>query len=167
MQKQLNVNAIIANDFFRVVNKGDIQAVKKMENRIGLDVQYQVEAESGQNSIFYAVSCPDEQKAVKMTKWLATKGCKIAMIDNIGQTALFYAARDGRLSLTQCLIELSVDINQVDAYGQTAFFYACREGNFEICRLLAECGTDVDLEDTTAGETPLYYAIKNSKKQIV
>ena len=39
------------------------------------------------------------------------------MIDNIGQTALFYAARDGRLSLTQCLIELSVDINQVDAYG--------------------------------------------------
>ena len=41
------MNATIANDFFSVVTKGDIQAVKKMENRIGLDVQYQVEAESG------------------------------------------------------------------------------------------------------------------------
>ena len=84
MQKQLNVNETIANDFFSCVAKGDIQAVKKMENRIGLDVQYQVEAESGLNAIFYAVLCPDEIKAIKMTKWLATKGCKISLIDNIG-----------------------------------------------------------------------------------
>ena len=47
MQKQLNINANIVNDFFSVVAKGDIAAVKKLENRIGLDVQYQIEAESG------------------------------------------------------------------------------------------------------------------------
>ena len=102
-----------------------------------------------------------------MTKWLASKGCKITLIDNLGQSCLFYVARDGRLALAQCLIELSVYINHVDTFGQTAFFYACREGHLDICRLLAECGCYVDLEDTTAGETPLFYAIKNSKKAVV
>ena len=102
-----------------------------------------------------------------MTRWLASKGCKIELIDNLGQSCLFYAARDGRLTLAQCLIELNVDINSVDCFGQTAFFYACREGHLEICRLLAECGIDVDQVDETAGETPIYYAIKNSKKAIV
>ena len=33
--------------------------------------------------------------------------------------------------------------------------------------MLADCGIDVDLEDTTGGETPLYYAIKNQKKEVV
>ena len=102
-----------------------------------------------------------------MTKWLAAKGCKIPLIDNLGQSCLFYVARDGCNALAECLIELSVDINSVDTYGQTAFFYACREGHLEICRLLSECGTEVDLSDTTAGETPLYYAIKNNQKHIV
>ena len=71
-----------------------------MENRIGLDVQYQVDADSGQNAVFYAVLCEDEQKAITMTKWLASKGCKIPLIDSIGQSCLFYAVRDGKLALT-------------------------------------------------------------------
>lgn len=84
LQKQLNVNVTIANDFFQVVAKGDISAVTKMERRIGLDVQYQVDAESGQNATFYAVLCEDETKAITMVKWLASKGCRIPMIDAIG-----------------------------------------------------------------------------------
>lgn len=36
-----------------------------------------------------------------------------------------------------------------------------------MCRLLADCGSDVDLQDTTAGETPLYYAIRNNHWHIV
>ena len=144
LQRQLNVNANIANDFFSVVEKGDIQAVKMKEGRIGLDVQYQVDA-YGKNAIFAAVACPDEHKAIKMTNWLASKGCKITLIDNLGQSCLFYVARDGKLALARCLIELSVDINHTDTYGQTAFFYACREGHLDICKLLADCGTDVDL----------------------
>ena len=40
MQQQLGVNATIARLFFDCVLKGDIDAVKKQENRMGLDVQY-------------------------------------------------------------------------------------------------------------------------------
>ena len=61
--------------------------------------------------------CCDEAKAIGMVKWLATKGCKIPLVDNLGQTCLFYVARDGNVPLTQCLIDLNVDINQVDTYG--------------------------------------------------
>ena len=139
-----------------------------MEKRIGLSVHYQEDTESGQNASFYAVMCKDENKAIKMTKWLASQGCNLHLIDKIGQSCLFYVARDGRLNLAKYLIDQAkVDINSVDTFGQTAFFYACREGHLEVCRLLADCGTDVDLQDTTAGETPLYYAIKNNHIKIV
>ena len=33
--------------------------------------------------------------------------------------------------------------------------------------MIAECGADVDLVDSTAGETPLYYAIRSSSKTLV
>ena len=45
MQQQLGVNATIARLFFDCVLKGDIDAVKKQENRMGLDVQYQIDGE--------------------------------------------------------------------------------------------------------------------------
>ena len=45
MQKQLGVGESIARLFFDKVLKGDIEAVKKQENRIGFDVQYQIDGE--------------------------------------------------------------------------------------------------------------------------
>lgn len=38
IQKSLNVNAAFAKIMFDVVKKGDIEAVKSQENRIGLDI---------------------------------------------------------------------------------------------------------------------------------
>ena len=166
MQQQLGVNATIARLFFDCVLKGDVDAVKKQENRMGLDVQYQMDGELQQNANFFATQISDTEKAIKMVRWLFSKGCKIGLTDTLGQTCLFYAARDGRLPLVSCLIELGVDINQVDAYGQTAFFYACREGHIDVCKLLADCGTDADLPDNE-GQTPLYYAIMQSWQSAV
>ena len=133
---------------------------------MGLDVQYQMDGELQQNANFFATQIGDTEKAMKMIRWLVSKGCKIALADALGQTCLFYAARDGRRPLVNCLIELGVDINHMDTYGQTAFFYACREGHIDVCGLLADCGTDVDLPDNE-GQTPLYYAIMQTSKTAV
>ena len=166
MQKQLGVGESIARLFFDRVLTGDIEAVKKQENRIGLDVQYQIDGEFQQNANFFATQIGDEEKAIKMVRWLVSKGCKLALTDTLGQSCLFYAARDGRFGLVNCLIELGTDINLVDTYGQTAFFYACREGHIDVCKLLADCGTDVDLPDNE-GQTPLYYAIMQTRQNVV
>ena len=52
-----------------------------------------------------------------MVQWLTSKGCKLGLTDTLGQTCLFYAARDGKTDLVKCLIELGIDIHIVDAYG--------------------------------------------------
>ena len=52
-----------------------------------------------------------------MVQWLTEKGCKLTLTDTLGQTCLFYAARDGKTELVRCLIELGIDINVVDTFG--------------------------------------------------
>lgn len=64
---------------------------------------------------------------MSMIDWLVDKGCPVGFTDMIGQTCLFYAARDGRLTLIKHLLAKGLDMNHLDSYGQTAFFYACRE----------------------------------------
>jgi ankyrin repeat protein len=63
-----------------------------------------------------------------MVDWLVQKGCPLNFIDLIGQTCLFYASRDGKLSMVKHLLKKGIDASRVDQFGQTAFFYACREG---------------------------------------
>ena len=84
MQQQLGVNATIARLFFDCVLKGDIDAVKKQENRMGLDVQYQIDGELQQNANFFATQIADTEKAIKMVRWLISKGCKIGLTDTLG-----------------------------------------------------------------------------------
>ena len=84
---------------------------------MGLDVQYQIDGEFQQNANFFATQIKDEEKAIKMVKWLTNKGCKLNLTDTLGQTCLFYAARDGKRDLVSCLVELGMDINVVDTFG--------------------------------------------------
>ena len=64
--------------------KGDIDAVKKQENRMGLDVQYQIDGQLQQNANFFATQIADTEKAIKMVRWLISKGCKIGLTDTLG-----------------------------------------------------------------------------------
>lgn len=59
----------------------------------------------------------EDNLAIRMVDWLITKGCPINFVDMIGQTCLFYTAREGRLELTTHLIKSGVNINHVDTYG--------------------------------------------------
>ena len=150
---------------FDVVKKGDIEGVKSQEDRIGLDIQFLYDDQFKQNALFTALQIKDDSTALKMIEWLVQKGCPINFADVIGQTCLFYAARDGRLNMIKSLIKLGSEINHLDTFGQTCFFYACREGQLEVCNYLAQCGCDIDLQDKE-GQTPLYYSIRKGKDRI-
>jgi hypothetical protein len=41
----------------------------------------------------------EDYLAVAMVDWLVEKGCNINFVDMIGQSCLFYTARDGRYKL--------------------------------------------------------------------
>lgn len=151
---------------FETVRKGEIESVKRIEKRIGLDIQFLIDGNTKQNANFAAMKIQDEAKAMKMVQWLVGKGCQIKLTDDLDQTCLYYAARDGKTQLVRCLIELGVDINHVDTYGQTAFFYSCREGHIDICKLMIERGVDVNHVDNEE-VTPLFYAVRSGFLPVV
>lgn len=64
IQKTLNVNGAFAKILFDFVKLGDIAAVKKQEDRIGLDIQFLYDDQLKQNALFTAVMIKEEALAV-------------------------------------------------------------------------------------------------------
>ncbi len=102
-----------------------------------------------------------EQKALEMTKYLINEcKCDPTLQDDLSQTCLFYASRDGREALARLFLSHRCQANQVDSFGQTPIFYAAREGHVAIIKLLVEAGADPDHLDQDQ-QTPIFYAVIN------
>lgn len=83
-----------------------------------------------------------------MARVLRELGVKPDQPDNLNQTPLFYAAREGKNQLVDFLVnEGSCKVNHVDAYGQSPIFYPSREGHLETIKKLVSYGADIDLVD--------------------
>ena len=72
-----------------------------------------------------------------------------------GLTPLMYAARDGRLSAIQALVEVGADLNGRSADKSTALLVATINGQYDIAKYLVEKGADVNLPSIDDA-APLY-----------
>lgn len=125
------------------------------------------EANYKQTPMFSTALIKNDDLAVRMAKVLREMGVRTDQPDNLNQTALYYASREGKLHLIDFLVgEGNCKVNQVDTYGQSPIFYACREGHLETIKKLVSYGGDPDLVDNN-GQTPIFYAIKGGKYEIV
>lgn len=61
MQQSLQVTAILTKDFMDKVVKGDIAAIKKEQEKIGIPPSYLLDEKLKQNAIFYATLIKDQQ----------------------------------------------------------------------------------------------------------
>jgi ankyrin repeat protein len=86
--------------------------------------------------------------------------------DKIHQTAIYYAAREGKLKVCNYLLDQGVALNEIDVYNQTPVYYAAREGRKEIVQLFAERGADLNLIDKY-GQTCVFYAIREGHFDVV
>ncbi|KAK2195819.1 bifunctional Ankyrin repeat/Bromodomain-like superfamily/Bromodomain/Ankyrin repeat-containing domain superfamily/Bromodomain [Babesia duncani] len=113
-----------------------------------------------------SVRTPED--ALEISKLLVEeyKLCDPGKVDLIGQTCLFYAARDGRSKLCEYLAQNGCAINHADRLGQTCLFYASREGHAETLETLIECGADVNITDTNR-QTCLFYAARDGRLEAV
>jgi hypothetical protein len=55
---------------FDFVRNGDVQVVKRQEEKIGLDIQFLFDAQLKQNALFTAVLVPSSQHATEMIDYL-------------------------------------------------------------------------------------------------
>ena len=85
-----------------------------------------------------------------------------------GFTALNYACSEGRLSVVQFLLTLSmIDVNKPSNFGFTPFLVACFNGSKEMVSLfLADKRTDVNIPMNTEA-TPFFMACQNGHKEVV
>jgi uncharacterized protein len=75
-----------------------------------------------------------------------------------GKTALHYAARDGRLTTVQVLLDAGAALDDRDPNGITPLLYAASNDRVEVARLLVARGADVNAVDWY-GRSALWCAI--------
>lgn len=92
--------------------------------------------------------------------------CNPNHVDLIGQTCMFYAARDGRTELCSYFAKNGCDPNHKDKLGQTCMFYAARDGHANVLDILISHGADVNITDTN-NQTCLFYAARDGRVDAV
>jgi ankyrin repeat protein len=141
------------------VVEGDIPAIKRQLEKVGIPITYLVDDKLKHNALFYAALIKDETLCLRVLDFLGSLGLDATQVDALNQTPLFYAARENKGEVVAHLLRGGCQVNHVDTYGQTAIFYAARESHVDTCRRLVSLGAESDVIDVN-GQTPLYYAIK-------
>eukprot|EP00438_Fugacium_kawagutii_P003384 Skav231016 [mRNA] locus=scaffold1196:158087:159292:- [translate_table: standard] len=76
---------------------------------------------------------------------LLERGIPINHTDELHQTALFYAARQGHADTIRCLISRGADPNLSDKNGETAIFYAVSQKRPDAVKALLDGGADLEV----------------------
>jgi len=97
--------------------------------------------------------------ALALTRRLHRLGVGLDAPDAVGQTPIFFAAREGNVDCIEYLARDKCDVDRQDRHGQTPMFYAAREGRPDAVRLLRRLGAGADVADRR-GQTPLFYAAR-------
>ncbi len=104
-----------------------------------------------------------EMEAVKIVKYLASKGANIhATSTSRKLNALHLAACGGREKMIPVLVELGLDINSIDSaegFGGTPLLHAIAAGDLATVKAVVESGADINL-CSLDGNSPLDWAMK-------
>lgn len=77
-----------------------------------------------------------DREGLNVVKALLDAGADINARDGLGQTALFYAARQGNADAVQFLLERNADYYAVDHFGDVARNVAHRQGHTDILQMM-------------------------------
>ncbi|MDB5348962.1 MAG: hypothetical protein JWN86_209 [Planctomycetota bacterium] len=93
----------------------------------------------------------------EVVRLLVEAGTDLGARDDSGDTALHYAAKDGRLDAIDALLEAGADIHGRNANGQTPLHAAAKGGKKAAFLALLRAGADIAASDDY-GQTPLKVA---------
>lgn len=83
----------------------------------------------------------------------------VLVTDSLGNTALYYSAKNGNAQICTFFLEKGADVNQICRYGDTALHMAFRSGSAETVMLLYDRGGNPNVKNKF-GQTPLAFGSK-------
>ncbi|TAK92037.1 MAG: ankyrin repeat domain-containing protein [Burkholderiaceae bacterium] len=141
-------------DFLKAIELDDARTLQKLL-KAGVDPNT-VDA-SGDPALIRAL----KNESLEVVDVLITqRSLNLDQQNPYGETALMYAAIQGRETLVRTLVKLGAQINQP---GWTALHYAASMDNTEICRFLLEQKADVDALSPNK-TTPLMMAARGRQR---
>lgn len=150
---------LLEDQLYNAVLANDMSTLKALFSTGGANYKY--------------ASGPAFQRAAEVGNEVAvnlflTVGKSFVLLESneIGWTALHYAASWGHEAVVQTLVYAGLDVNAASDNGWTPLHTACEKGRSGTAAFLLEEGADVDAETSEQG-TPLHYACANGYLETV
>ncbi|KAF3314537.1 hypothetical protein TWF173_004620 [Orbilia oligospora] len=96
---------------------------------------------------------------------LAGDGVDLELADNIGRTALLFAAKEGYEDIVRVLIDSGANPEAKNSSGEAAISLAVGNGHESIVQMLIGIGVNLEVKDHR-GQTPLFIAARNGSDSI-
>lgn len=167
----LELNEMLLTDAYY----GDLIAVKN-DLEEGADIRYELyfdDKERGyHHQTFSLLQAAASSGNAHLLFFLLNEGLDINEPTQEGWTPLFIAARDGRAEAAKFLIHKKADLNAQTDLGATALLMAVtqpfesEQERMDLLEYMLKRGANTELTDIF-GHTPLHYAEKQGKKEIV
>jgi len=97
---------------------------------------------------------------------LLEAGANVEVQDNLGWTALHFAAYKGDLDIVKVLLDAAASLELRETNGATSLVIACQEGHLETVQALLYAGADLKAS-TLQGFTPLHFTCQNGHLAVV
>eukprot|EP00438_Fugacium_kawagutii_P008034 Skav209185 [mRNA] locus=scaffold1137:663386:672772:+ [translate_table: standard] len=116
--------------------------------------------QTDQTTLFFAAArqSGEDEHALELCRLLLERGVPVDHVDDLKQSALFYAAREGHANTIRLLLLKGADPDLLDSNGETAIFYAVSNQKDEAVKALLEGGATLEVvnnwHDTCMSKSP-------------
>lgn len=150
------------NEFLSAVTGNDLDAVGRMLDVGGIDVNYRTSL-TGATALGSACGLGH----VEMARLLLARGADPNIVNSSGRTPLQMAAYDGSTAIVEMLIQAGANVDIADTeYGYTPLAAASRKGHADTVRVLINAGADLSIP-TNTGRNPLQLALDGGYDDVV
>jgi ankyrin repeat protein len=109
---------------------------------------------------------PGASVSINLPEAVVHQNASVNQANNIEETPLHIASREGRGDVVQHLLDQDENVNQADNYGQTPLYIASGRGHEAVVRLLLDKNANVN-QAAHYGRTPLDIARQKGHEAVV
>eukprot|EP00438_Fugacium_kawagutii_P023170 Skav200827 [mRNA] locus=scaffold3034:48613:49854:+ [translate_table: standard] len=132
--------------FFNIKDSSFSEAEKLIteSNSAALNARYKP---TDQTTVFLAASrqSGQDEQALALCSMLLERGVPLDHVDELNQSALFYAAREGHAGTIRYLLRKGADPNLLDTNEETAIFYAVSKKREDAVKALFDGGANLEV----------------------